>query len=43
MDSIKFFLAVLLLIFSAQSLALFMPADGKVNTDEVVVFNEVGC
>ena len=43
MNSIKFFPVVLLLFFSTQSLALFMPADDKVNTDEVVVFNEVGC
>ncbi len=43
MDSIKFFLAVLLLIFSAQSLALFMPAGDQLNTDDAVVFNDVGC
>ena len=43
MDSIKFFLAGILLSFSAQSLALFMPAGEQINTDEVVVFNDVGC
>ena len=43
MNSIKFLLVFFLLIFSAQSLALFMPAGEQINTDKVVVFNEVGC
>ncbi len=43
MNLIKFFITVLLLVFSSQSLALFMPADSKVNTDEAVVSNNVGC
>lgn len=43
MDLTKFFLAVLLLIYSAQSPALFMPVGGQVNTDEAIVFNDVGC
>ena len=43
MNSIKFFLSLLLLIFSDQSLALFMPEGGQINTDETAVFNDVGC
>ena len=43
MDSIKFFLAALLLLFSSQSMALFMPAGSLVNTDKDAVSNEVGC
>ena len=43
MTSIKFFLAAILLIFSTQSLALFMPAGDQLDTEEVVVFNDVGC
>jgi len=43
MNLIKFFITVLLLVFSSQSLALFMPADSKVNTDETAVSNNVGC
>ena len=43
MNLIKFFIAVLLLVFSSQSSALFMPAGVQVNTDEAVVSNEVGC
>ena len=43
MSLIKFFIAVLLLISSHQSLALFMPADVQVNIDAAVVSNDVGC
>jgi hypothetical protein len=43
MSLIKFFIAVLLLISSSQSLALFMPAGVQVNTDAAVVSNDVGC
>ena len=43
MNLIKFFIAVVLLVFSSQSFALFMPAGFQVNTDEAVVSNDVGC
>ena len=43
MNLIKLFITALLLVFSSQSLALFMPADSKVNTDEAAVSNNVGC
>ncbi len=43
MNLIKFFIAVLLLIFSSQSSALFMPADYQVNPDTTVVSNDVCC
>ena len=43
MNLIKFFIAVVLLVISSQSLALFMPADFQVNTGEAVISNEVGC
>ena len=43
MSLIKFFIAVLLLICSSQSLALFMPAGVQDNTDAAVVSNDVGC
>ena len=43
MNLIKFFIAVLLLVYSSQSLALFMPAGVQVNTDSAVVTNDVGC
>ena len=43
MNFIKFFIAVLMLVFSSQSFALFMPAGVQVNTDSVVVSNDVGC
>ena len=39
MDSIKFLLAVLLLILSMQSLALYVPAGGQLNMDNNVVTN----
>lgn len=39
MDSIKFLLAVLILILSMQSMALYVPAGGQVNTDKAVVTN----
>jgi hypothetical protein len=39
MDSIKFLLAVLILILSMQSLALYVPAGGQVNMDKAVVTN----
>jgi hypothetical protein len=43
MNFIKFFIAVLLLVFSSQSLALFMPAGVQINTDSEAVTNDVGC
>ena len=43
MSLIKFFIAVLFLVFSSQSLALFMPASVQVNTDSAIVTNDVGC
>lgn len=43
MNLIKFFVAVLLLVFSSQSLALFMPGGMQVNTDSDDVTNDVGC
>jgi hypothetical protein len=43
MNTIKFFIAVLLLVFSSHTLALFMPADTQVNTVTTVVSNNVGC
>lgn len=43
MYSVKFFFGVLLLIFSTQSFALFMPAAEQINTDEAIIFNDVGC
>lgn len=43
MGSIRFFLAVLLLVFSGQSLALFMPAGFQINTNETVVSNDEEC
>ncbi len=41
--SIRVILATLLLAFSSQSLALFMPAGFKINVDTIVVPNDVGC
>ena len=43
MKIIKFFIAVLLLVFASQSSALFMPAGIQVNTDKAIVSNNVGC
>jgi len=43
MRSIRFFLAVLLLVFSGQSLALFMPDGVHANTVITVVSINVGC
>jgi len=43
MNLIKFFIAVFLLVFSSQSLALFMPAGFQINTDTDVVSNDTGC
>jgi len=43
MSSIKHFLAIFLLSYSAQSFALFMPAGVHVNTVTVEVSNNVGC
>ena len=43
MNLSRFYLAVLLLIFSGQSLALFMPAGFKINTDVAVVSKDDGC
>ncbi len=43
MNLIKLFIAVLLLVFSSQSMALFMPAGVQVNTESAVVTNDVGC
>lgn len=43
MHSIKYIIATLLLIYSAQSLALFMPGKVQVSVDTAVVSDEVGC
>lgn len=44
MDSIRYLLAALLLFFSGQSLALFMPAGGvQINTEKAVIANDEGC
>jgi ABC-type bacteriocin/lantibiotic exporter with double-glycine peptidase domain len=43
MNLIKFFITVLLLVFSTQSLALFMPAGFQINTDTVVASNDTDC
>ncbi len=43
MGSIKYLLAVLLLVFSEQSLALFMPGGVQINSDTVVASNNGGC
>jgi hypothetical protein len=43
MKLIRFFIAVLLLALSGQSLALFMPAGFQINTDITNVSNDVGC
>lgn len=42
MDFIKCLLATFLLVFSSQSVALFMPDGFKVNTDNAVE-SEEGC
>jgi len=43
MNSIRIFIAGLLLIFSGQSLALFMPAGFQASVDVTVVSSEEGC
>lgn len=44
MNLMKCFIAVILLAFSSQSFALFMPAGGvQINTEAATVANEVGC
>jgi len=43
MDSIRVFITVLLLVFSGQSLALFMPAGFQASADVSVVSSEEGC
>ena len=44
MHAIRYFLAILLLFFSAQSLALFMPAGGMpTGTDRTATTNSEGC
>jgi len=43
MKLIKFFLIVFVLVFSGQSLALFMPAGFQVTTETVVVSSDGGC
>ena len=43
MNSIKLFLAILLLVFSAQSLALFMPVGDQLKADGDIILNDVGC
>ena len=44
MNLIKFFTASILLLFSSQSLALFMPAGSvQIKTEAATVVNEVGC
>lgn len=42
MDLIRLFLATALLVFSSQSLALFMPEEFKISTDTTVTADE-GC
>jgi hypothetical protein len=42
MDFIKYLLATLLLFFSSQSMALFMPEGFKINTD-VTAESDGGC
>jgi hypothetical protein len=43
MRSIKYFLAVALIVFSSQSSALFMPADFQVNSGVEIESNDGGC
>jgi hypothetical protein len=43
MKSIRYVLAILLLVFSGQSLALFMPDGVHANTVTAVVSNDAGC
>ena len=43
MRSIRFILATLLLMYSVQSLALFMPGGVRGSADTVVVSNDAGC
>ena len=43
MDSFRYLIAVLLLVFSGQSLALFMPDGFKINTDMTVTATEGDC
>ena len=43
MNLIRFFIAVLLLLLSGQSLALFMPAGFQPGTDVTEVSNDIGC
>jgi len=43
MNLTKFFIAVLLLVLSSHSLALFMPVGSQVNTVTTIVSNNVGC
>ena len=43
MNLIRFFIAVLLLLLSGQSQALFMPAGFQVSTNVTDVSNDAGC
>lgn len=43
MRPIRYILAILLLVFSGQSMALFMPDGVNVNTVTARVSNDVGC
>ena len=43
MNSIKMLIAVLLLVMSGQSMALFMPSGSQAITESPVVNNDVGC
>jgi len=43
MRSKRYLIAIVLLIFSEQSLATFMPGGVQVITDKAVVTNDVGC
>ena len=43
MSSSRYFIAILLLVFSGQSLALFMPVETRVNTDEPVTPKVESC
>ena len=43
MRPIRYFLAILLLVFSGQSLAFFMPEGVHANTVTAKVMNDAGC
>ncbi len=43
MKLIRFFLAVVVLVFSSQSMALFMPAGFQLNSGATAAVNDSGC